>query len=376
MDIKTQLSPIGKPKYLRNKVFDINERKAELDKLMNNFVPGREYWTEAFYYLQTLMNKKEYNSFSIVKTEEGILNTGSFVPPDLSDLRKKAKFYQKLKNSTENIGGRFIVYNPPIRPSLTEVAQDTFVPQLNLNPRIDAFLQHLREFGVDFIDGRYSLADLETLPPKMMQYKTDRLWTSQTSFEAFKNLVGMLAEKYALDLDPDEYYRDQSNYEFTTYPNYFLGMLAVNTSRLIAGLDDFTAISPKFNNNYIVEFMGTEHGYAKVEGGNFAALYNLAALIDESSRADNLKAVLPYNYYLGGLHSMVTITNNDHPERPMVLLIHDAFGVPLGSFMAPLSGKMVLVNPYSGGVYVPELNRFITDQKFDLVIVVTSIYSI
>ncbi len=333
---------------------------------------------EAYYQLQLMMGKREFNNFALVKSLDGEFNYGSFYRPETARLRETAKFYQKLQDSVDVSGGRMIYYSPPVRPVRGASTYDQGMPHLNLNPLVDEFLNYLREYGVDFIDARYSLTRRPELPPERVLYKTDPLWTSQAAFEAFVDLVNNLKGDRGLDLDPAGFYTDRRNYNFKTYPQLFLGGFGHRSSPLVTGLEDFTAIWPNFDNNYAVEIFDQQFGFMRQAGGADQTLYYERLLsppaLDSPGSGDS-EAYRPYNYYLLGLHSMVTIKNTDHPERPRVLLIHDSFGVQVGCLMAPLCGELIMIDPLAGD-YVPDLSKYIGDQECDLLVVLLSMNAI
>ncbi len=341
-------------------------------------VAHRQAIIDFYYRLQLLMGKRAFNDFTLLKALDGGLNSGSFVPPDPPGLRETAKHYQVLKDSAVAVGGQLVFFSPPVRPVRGAAVYEPGMPWLDVNPRVDKFLNYLREYDVDFIDARFHFTDVGTLTPDQVMYKTDVFWTSRAAFEGFRQLVTGLEDLFDLRLDPDGYYRDRNNYDQVTYSQLFLGGLGRRSSFLVAGLDDFTAIKPKFDSNYAVEIFDQSLGLMKQQGHANQTLFfdsQMRPPAATGAAAGGAKLFLPYNYYLLGLHSMVTVKNLDRPDGPRILLIQDSFGVPVGCFLAPLAGELVMVDPLATD-YVPELDRFIGEKKFDLVIILFSINNI
>ena len=337
---------------------------------------GKSYVADVYYRIQLAMGKKAFNNFALVKAQNSELNPGSFIVHAATDLRVTARFYGELNAVAQRYGGKMLYYNPPLRPALSYQAYQPGMPWLDLNPKADSFLNYLREYGVHFTDARYSLVNSGILAPEEIMNKTDLLWTNNAAFAAFKDVVRTLENELDAPLDTEKIYTNEDNYDFINFPNFFLGEFGQASSGVLAGYDNFTAIMPKFNNRYLVESLSNTLGFIKKEGDAAQTLY-IAENLEKpaSSKFFSHTGFLPYSYYLHGLNVMSTITNLDRPNGPKVLVVHDAYALPVGCLLAPMTSELTMINPLLGQ-YTPDLKKYVADKKFDIIIIMISIYSI
>ena len=201
-------------------------------------------------------------------------------------------------------------------------------------------------------------------------YRTEDSWTVPAQFAAFQELVSSLEKRYGLSLDPEGFYRNPDNYKFTLYPDFFLGYMGLFTSALLSGRDDFVKITPRFDKDYSVEFLGGKDGFTQRKGGGAETLFYEEIL--EIYAESGIKAEqLPDDYYLKGRYSMATIRNLDKPNLPKALLVHDGTDGALACLLAPMTSELVVINLREGR-YLPRLGGYAKSKKFDLAVVISS----
>ena len=329
---------------------------------VNSNITGKFRFLDMHAYLQALMGKNEISDFKYIRSISGALNFGNMFPVDTSLLPEFAERVHRFKQLVSEQGNRFLFLNPPdlvIRGGTRYVRG---MPYQDFNVCQDILLDRLREYDVDCLDLRDSLAK-SGIGPEDMLFKTDHHWTIETCFQAFINLVDKLEEDKPGTLDPDGYYRDRNNYNSRTYPSSSLGSTGRGAGMAFSGLDDYTIIWPKFKREYHVDKVDQWAGPHSIKGDTEKALLHNAAL-----ESDEPYLMLTYNFYLGGLVSWAKILNLDNPDGPKLLMVNDSFGIPLATFLAPMFSEVQLIWPLAEN-YRKEVEPYVRENHFDYVIV-------
>lgn len=336
----------------------------EVGSLLLYRIINKPDFTDVFGYVQLALGKREINNFTIVRGLDGSLNHGNIYPVDITPLRDHAAYLGRLKDTVEAAGGQLIFLSPPDRvvKGVTRISRG--VPFLDLNMAQDAFLDLLREYGVHYLDARTSLLDND-LDPKDWIFKTDFHWTSAASFEAFRDLLSEMERLFGAKLDPDGKYRDPTNYNFRTYPQVFRGNLGESTGVVFGGCDDFTAIWPAFATEYEVEMVDPNLGLQLKQGKAEETIYDASKL---ERPKDATRYYHPYNFYFSGNKSWAKVANMSNPNKPSLLLVHDPYGIPLASFLAPIFGEMHTIR-FDADDFQVDIEPYLNDHKFDYVVV-------
>ena len=320
--------------------------------------------TEAYGHLHTALGKDAQRNFQIVRSRTGQLNYGSFyqfVPFEI--LSEHARRMWSMNRFFEDNGTRLLFVNPP--PVFQRGLPNDFAPGLpthNLNPVQDAFLFYLRSLGVNYVDLRYTFAD-NLLPAERYIFQTDHNWTTEASFEGFRDTVAGLNAIFGSSFDPEGRYRDIENYYKSTFPDSFLGSFGQRTGASFSGFDDFTLIWPGFDTDITFEYVSSNT--INMRTGDFAhALINSAYLPANGSS----NPARMYASYLGGLRPWSKIVNNNSPDAPRLLMIHDSFGLPLAAFLAPLFREIHMIWP--AGIRDFTIEDYLYQNQFDYVIVI------
>ncbi len=308
------------------------------------------------------MGKNEISDYKYIRSLDGTLNYGNAFPVNTSMLPELASRVHRFNQYVMEQGGKFLYINPPdlvIRGGTHYVHG---MPYQDFNISQDILLDRLREYGVECMDLRDSLASCGIAPEKML-FKTDHHWTLETCFQAFISLVDKLEKDSPGTFDPDGFYRDPNNYNFRTYPASFLGSTGRGAGMAFSGLDDFTAIWPKFKREYQVDKVDPWLGPRSVRGVTEKSLLHTAALDKREPYS-----MYTYNFYMGGSVSWAKIVNMDNPDGPKLLLVNDSFGIPLATFLAPMFSELHMIWPLADN-YRKEVEPYVRDNKFDYVFV-------
>ena len=332
-----------------------------LDDAAKSYITGQTNFMEAYAYIQKVMGKNEIDNFSYIRAKNGALNFGNFYDADITGLEKYAARLRRMKEALAENGGGLIFLTPPDLIVWDRPEYASGMPYRNANPLQDAFLDQLREYGVDYLDARYSLKD-SGLPADKIMYRTDHHWTNEACFEVFRDLVAQMEERHGMTLDPAGFYRDHGRYGRHTYPESFLGFLGRSTGIHFSGLEDFTIIWPRFEGEYLVEYID-KYGFTRHEGPPEKSILNPAVL--------GLKEpynMTMYDFYLYGIKSWMKITNKLNPDGPKLLLIHDSFGPPLASFLAPMFSEIHMMWPPAESFTI-NIDEYMAGEKFDFAVV-------
>lgn len=334
-------------------------RMAAIDRVLTAALPGRESLLAIRSRLQDRLGDSADAGFTLLRDRNGVLNVGSPFPPDTSQLHELAARLYWLKRYAAGSGTRMIYLTPPDRVVKGYSEYSRGLPYRNLNPVQDSFLFYIGEYGVDYLDARAALAE-SGLTPAAWLFRTDSRWTPTAAFATFQRLLPEMDRRFGMDLDPDKRLVDPENYEFVKIPHPFLGDLGRMAGKEFSGLDAFTAVAPKFENRYAVEWVGLDGSYRTGAG---ATLLHPAAL-----RFEDLDTFAPYDYYLSGLKSWALVKNVEHPEKPSLLLLHDRDGAVLLPLLAPAFGEThaILSAP---GEYAVNIDQYLASNHFDFIIV-------
>ena len=329
---------------------------------VNSNITGKFHFLDMHSYLQALMGKNEISDFKYIRSIDGALNYGNAFPVDTALLPMLASRVRRFSQWVSEQGNRFLYLNPldlVIRGGTQYVRG---MPYQDFNIIQDILLDRLREYDVDCLDLRDSLAK-SGIDPVDMLFKTDHHWKIETCFQAFVSLVDKLEEDNPGSLDPDGFYRDRDNYHRKTYPLTFLGSTGRGAGMAFSGLDDFTIIWPKFRRDYQVDKIDPWLGPRSIRGDTEKALLQSAAL---TMREPYLMYM--YNFYLAGSVSWAKIVNLDNPDGPKLLLVNDSFGIPLATFLAPMFSEVHMIWPLADN-YRKEVEPYVRENHFDYVIV-------
>ncbi len=223
----------------------------------------------------------------------------------------------------------------------------------------DTFKGQLEEKGVDVLDLRENVKS-SGLDYGTLFYNTDHHWRTQTAFWAVGEVVQYLKETEGIDLDPNHYYTDSSNYEETFYKQNFLGSQGRRVGKYYGGLDDYTLMTPNFDTSYEVTITKT-NGSTVAEGTFEEAIIKKNLL--------NAKSVFTNRYasYFGGDFPEVDIKNKNAENDFKVLIVKDSFALPFSAFFSTMVSETRMLDTR---YYEGEVTDYINSYNPDLVLYV------
>ncbi|MBQ6450702.1 MAG: hypothetical protein IJJ29_02130 [Solobacterium sp.] len=166
-------------------------------------------------------------------------------------LAKEAENVKVLASFLEAQGIPFLYVSAPDKVSMYDDQLPEGVQDFS-NENIDTFLHMLDERGVEYLDLREVLHDVD---PDLYRffYRTDHHWTTEAGFYAYCGICAKIQELSGISVDPK--YTDINNYREDTYPGVLLGTWGQRTGEAFAGEpDDFSFICPGFETDVIRKY--------------------------------------------------------------------------------------------------------------------------
>ena len=337
------------------KAGDLKHYVSRVEGILNDNIVGKDKFIDGYAYLQVLMGKEESDNFAMVLDQSGSLNYTSFFQGDILPMREYAKRLWRLQEEAKKRGCKVFFVNPPPMYHRGQSEYSAGLPYNDQNAKQDMLLYYLRTYGVDYIDLRTTLPK-HNIPINEYFFKTDHHWTIETSFYAFADVIEMMDDRYDANLDPMDFHKDLRNYNTVTYSDAFLGSMGRTTGAVFSGLDDFTLIWPKSEDQF---------GISGKEDGPYSTTLLNRAMLDTD---DPYGSTNPYNAYIGPIKSRLVIRNKSSSEGPKVLLIHDSYFIPVSAFMAPIFREIHMIWPLAETDRV-DIEKYIAENKFDYIIV-------
>lgn len=327
-----------------------------LEYLYNDGLPYKEYLLDLNGGFQRLLGMRCVNER--YRLDNGQL---TYIIPetDITGIADNTvSFYQAL----EELGIPFVYINTPFKIDPEDKQLPGGVEDYS-NENADAFLSILAENDVPYLDLRV-LEKEQGLDHYAMYYSTDHHWTAEMGFWAYQQITDYLMqrdESFAVDpalTDPD-------SYDYTVYPEVFLGSAGRRVGRLYAGLDDLTLITPKFETSF--QFVSPD---AQLEReGRFEDTLIFPEMLTEGSDYERSA----YSVYCGGEYGILTITNRSRQEALEVqsepkrlLILKDSNSCVVAPFLALSYDEICMLDLR---LIVTDIPDFVQEYQPDLVMV-------
>lgn len=343
---------------------------TELEESINENLYGRMNFLETYGLVQVLLEKRECNNFTSIMDEDGFLHYASFYQEDDPQIFEYAMRLKRMQDYVAGYGTKVMFV---VTPGKYVPGQTAFRPGISVNdpnPAVDEMLFYLNRLGVETLDLRESLPN-ENLSYEETFFKTDHHWTIPAAFCATQEIVKKIQESFGEDLDPEDYYTDISNYEVMTYKKGMLGSMGRKTGAVFSGIEDFTALWPRFTGDYYRESMFRDVSSLLTREGNFAECFmNLEVLKNPDVYADS-----QYSLYLNGLCTYEKILNRENPEGPSFFMIRDSYLSPVMAFMMPMCGRIDAIWSLEETEEL-DIEEYLKGERFDYIIMEIYPYNI
>ena len=343
---------------------------ADVEDEITSDLYGKMNFIETYAYMQVLMDKREFNNFSMIRDESGFLHYASFFREKDDKIFDYAMRVKRLDDYAKANGTEVLFVVTPSKYDPDYVKFRTGMPVNDSGDTVNELLFDLNRLDIDTLNLG------ETIPNAELSYdetffKTDHHWTIPAAFYATGELVNKMEECYGEELDPDGYYTDIDNYDITEYTGGMLGSMGRKTGAVFSGVDDFTALWPKFGGDFKRESMTNDGKLVNTSGTFEETFMDIYALIDQS----DLYSGSQYALYLNELRIYEKIVNNDKPDGSKIFMIRDSYFSPVISFMMPMCGEIDAIWSLEESDNL-DIESYIKNNKFDYIVIEVYPYNI
>lgn len=344
---------------------------AELEASINEGLLGRMNFIETYGYIQVLLDKRESNNFSSIIDEDGFLHYASFYREEDPRIFEYAMRLKRLQDCVAVNDTKVLFVVTPGKYIPDETVFRKGISVNDPNPVVDELLFYLNRLGIETLDLR------ETIPNENLSYeeaffKTDHHWTIPAAFYATGEVIKKIEESFGENLDPEGYYTDINNYDLVTYEHGMLGSMGRKTGAVFSGLEDFTAVWPRFEGDFYRECLPSEGSKVTIfEGGFTEALMNTQLLLKKKDVYSDSQ----YSTYLNGLRIYEKIINNEKPDGPSFFMIRDSYFSPVMAFMMPMCGRIDAIWSLEETREL-DIESYVKEEKFDYIIMEIYPYNI
>lgn len=297
---------------------------------------GSEKLIDIYGYVQKLFAKREFNSFSVIRDEDGMLYYGSTWPLEVDDLKEYADRVDRLQEYVEERGAKLLVVLPPSKVLIGVSDVPRTWPVNDPNARMDKLVTLLEQRDVDTVDLRITMQNTRE-PLERLFFKTDHHWTPLAGFYAAQEIVNQIKVRFGDDWDPSGTYTSLENYNSYTYEDCMLGSNGRNTGIVYSGKEDYTLLWPKFATDFT--WTVYEGGEIEERSGDFTeSLLDMSALEIDDWYESSANRV-----YLGEVNDHDKIVNNYRPSAPKVKVLRDSYFSSTASFLAPMCSEIEMM---------------------------------
>lgn len=189
------------------------------------------------------------------------------------------------------------------------------------NQNADRLLAGLEGEGIPSLDLRESIQTLG-LDHQSLFPATDPHWSIQGAFALYPEVARLLDTLLGEQISNSDFF-DLAQFQIETYPNIWLGPFGQRTGIYVAGIDDFSIITPDFPTHFTFEIPSADLH----RSGSFRE----ACLNFDYSPLD----VIQDKYGLYNYHTeYVKITNHQADNQYKILLNRDSFAGPIALFLS------------------------------------------
>ena len=341
----------------RKYISDFNNYES-INKLVSYVFGENNAYQKFFISLWSIINSGTTKDISLIEDAE----YGNLIKDETGNLYFPAKdvIVDNYANKTIELSKKvnnFIYIQAPNKmvPGYT----NKLVYNYNFsNKNADEFLNILKNNNVSTYDLRTNLQNYGKADD--LFYKTDHHWKTRTAFEAYKDVVNELNQKFNLNIDSEDYYRNLDNYNITDIENCYLGSLGRRTGQSISGLDSYTYIEPKFKTNYTLYNMMASKS-SPIKQGDFANAIAVKRILNDKNVETN-----KYATYFEWDYGYLRVINNNLKDGIKVLLIKDSYALPFAAFLSTSVYELDMIDLRD--TPKANLNNIIANNNYDVVL--------
>ena len=350
--------------------YDANEgessRVAEIEAKIKNISTLGNTWIKLLYYYADI-SKVGYviNSFltdpsvgdSYIKTRNGYWMQVESKRLSLDEAKEGIAPYATLQKYVEDKGIDFLYFYTPSKLCAVD-PQLPYGVVTYTNDNIDAYLNALDYYGIDYVDLRKMIHD-DGLDHYSLFFKTDHHWTVESGLWCASEIAKLLNEQYGYPLSGNY---DLENYELITYEGAEFGSQGEGVTRFVADPEDFSIPIPKFETNYRIEVPNKGVDVS----GAMSDIFIDHEGIKEMGENDGGSA---YELLMYGNVPYAKITNLDNPNGPKVFMIKDSFSIAVVPYLASSCSELVMVDTrIENGNFTGSIINCINESNPDIVL--------
>ena len=343
---------------------------ADIDGVITNDLYGKMEFIEAYSYVQLLLDKREYNNFNVIKDENGFLQYASFFREQDTKIFDYALRVKRLQDYA-NANGTEVLF--VVTPSKYDYKNTVLREGLSVNDpssTVNELMFDLNRLGVKTLNLSETMPNNE-MPYEDIFFRTDHHWTVPAAFYATGTIVDTFKDEFGLDLDPDGYYMDINNYQEETYYGGMLGSMGRRTGAVFSGVDDFTALWPRFEGDFYRQSMLNDGKLIEDSGSFEKVLMNEDALLGK----DDIYSGSQYSLYLNELRIFEKIINSNNPDGCKMFMIRDSYFSPVIAFMMPMCGEIDAIWSLEESDKL-DIENYIKNNQFDYIVIEVYPYNI
>lgn len=346
------------------------KRVVELETTITDNLYGRMNYIEAYGYIQKLLDKREFNNFNSIKDEYGYLQYASFYREEDTRLFEYSMRIKRLQDYVKTSDTKVLFVVPSGKYDKNETKLRIGMPINDPNWIVDEMMFYLNRLGVETLDLRQSIPN-EELSYEEAFFKTDHHWTIPAAFYATCEVVDKINDSFGENLDPQGYYTDIKNYDIVTYRSGMLGSMGRKTGANFCGIEDFTALWPRFEGDYTRESM-TQGGQSNKKQGSFIEVLMESSVLTDKT---DIYSDSQYSLYLNGLRIYEKIVNEENPEGSKIFMIRDSYFSPVISFLMPMCGQIDAIWSLEDTREL-DIESYVKENEFDYIIIEVYPYNI
>lgn len=307
----------------------------DFEKFLSDQTAGRNFWVGlSAYYNYAIGNNA---SSGIYKCADDYLVND---PEDMSGLMRNVGYLEEFAESCP------VDMTVLIAPSTGYICSD-ILPSVHREYRDDEMFAQIQETlqSARFVDIRDAFKGAYA-DGNQLYYKTDHHWTARGAYIAYRELSS------ALGYTP----LDESNYEVTTYPDFY-GTTYSSSGYWLTPSDEIEVWDSHAEDETVpISVAITEDGEVKEQQGMFYY--------------DHLEEDDKYPIYLDGNHPYTVIKNTAASSDEKLLVIKDSFAHSLVPYLADHYSEIIMVD---FRYYLSPVSELIENEGIDKVLAVYSI---
>lgn len=336
-------------------ISDLEDWISDVEEDMNETMLARENFIDVYGYVQKLFGKREFNNFSVIRDDEGMLYYGSTWPEGVEEFSTHADRVERLDTYVRSKGAKLLVVFPPSKV-LTGVSKVNREWPLNdPNFRMDKILDLLRQRKIETVDLRVKMRETGCQLDALF-FRTDHHWTPLAAFYAAQEIVAQVEQRFGDDWDPTDVYTSLDSYNLYTYEKCMLGSNGRNVGAVYSGTENYTMLWPKFPADFVWE--DYEHEL-KREGDFTQSLMDATQLEITDLYESSINQL-----YLHEIVSHDKIVNLENPQGPRLKVLRDSYFSPTACFLAPMCSEIEMMWTRASEEDF-DINAFIQDGEYD-----------